>query len=112
MWTSWALDPFISFCLSYISPDFELKVIALKNKPFPGDKTNEAILESLDKTVEDWKLSRNVQMYALRDNGSNMKCAMNLSQTFIDFSCFAHSLQLAIHDAVNEIEGMQAMLSK
>ena len=105
------MDPFISFCLSYISLDFELKVIDLENKPFSVDKTGEAILESLDKTVEDWELPRNVQVYALRHYGSSIKCAMNLSQIFIDLSCFAHTLQLAIHDAANEIEGMQAMLS-
>ncbi len=112
LWTSRAQDPFISFCLSYISPDFELKMKPLENKPFPGEHTGECILESLEKTVDNWELPRNVPIYALRDNGSNMKSAMNLSQTFTDLSCFAHTLQLTINDAVNDVDGMQTMLSK
>ena len=112
LWTSRAQDPFISFCLSYVSPEFELKTFALENKPFPGEHTGESILESLDKTIDNWELPRTVPIYALRDNGSNMKSAMNLSQSFYDLSCFDHTLQLTINDAVSEIDGMQTVLSK
>ena len=112
LWTSRAQDPFISFCLSYVSPEFELKTFALENKPFPGEHTGESILESLDKTIDNWELPRTVPIYALRDNGSNMKSAMNLSQSFYDLSCFDHTLQLTINEAVSEIDGMQTVLSK
>ena len=112
LWTSRAQDPFISFCLSYVSPEFELKTFALENKPFPGEHTGESILEFLDKTIDNWELPRTVPIYALRDNGNNMKSAMNLSQSFYDLSCFDHTLQLTINDAVSEIDGMQTVLSK
>ena len=45
--------------------------------------TGEAILESLEKSIEDWSLPRPI--YALRDNGSNMRAAMNMSQNFMDY---------------------------
>ena len=37
---------------------------------------------------------------------------MNPSQSFYDLSCFDHTLQLTINDAVSEIDGMQTVLSK
>ncbi|XP_065664773.1 zinc finger BED domain-containing protein 4-like [Hydra vulgaris] len=99
LWTSRAQDPFIYFYLSYVSPEFELKTFALENKPFPGEHTGESILESLDKTIDNWELHQTVPIYALSDNGSNIKSAMNLSQSFYDLSCFDHTLQLTIDDA-------------
>ncbi|XP_065675700.1 zinc finger BED domain-containing protein 4-like [Hydra vulgaris] len=107
LWTSTAQDPFIYFCLSYVSPEFELKTFALENKPFPGEHTVKIILESLEKTIDNWELPRTVPIYALRDNGSNIKSAMNLSQSFYDLSCFDHTFQLTINDAVSEMDGMQ-----
>ncbi|XP_065652881.1 zinc finger BED domain-containing protein 4-like [Hydra vulgaris] len=73
LWTLRAQDPFIYFCLSYVSPEFELKTFALENKSFPGEHTGESILESLDKTIDNWELPRTVPIYVLRDNGSNIK---------------------------------------
>ena len=83
-WTSSFQDPFILFCLSYITCEFELRVIALENKPYLGDRDSiclgKAILKSLEKTIDEWELPCSIPVYALRDNGSNMKRAMNLSQ--------------------------------
>ncbi len=113
IWSSRSMESYISFCLIYLTADFELRSVALENKPFQSlSHTGEAILESLEKSLDDWSLPRNIPIYVLRDNGANMKSAMNLSQSFTDLCCFAHTLQLAIHDAISEIEGMQTMLGK
>ena len=85
----------------------------MENKAFLSDQdsihSGEAILESLEKTIEDWELPRSIPVYALRDNSSNMKRAIDLSQALFDLKCFAHNLQLAINDAVKEILGVQNM---
>ena len=116
LWTSCAQDLFISFCLSYITCEFELRVVALENKPFLGDHDSilsaETILESFEKAIDDEELLRSVLVYALKDNGSNMKLAINLSQALFDLGCFAYTFQLAINDTVKEIPGMQNMLTK
>ena len=112
-WSSRALESYISFCLVYLTGEFEMRSVALENKPFSSaSHTGEAILKSLEKSIDDWSLPRNLPIYVLRDNGSNMRAAMNLSQYFIDLPCFAHTLQLTINDTVSEIEGMQSMLTK
>ena len=56
----------------YITCEFELRLVALENKPFLGDQNSihsgEAILESLEKTIDDWELPRSISVYALSDN--------------------------------------------
>ena len=85
----------------------------LENKLFVAvSHTVEAILESLEKSIEDWSLPRAVPIYVLLDNSSNMRAAMNMSQNFMDLPCFAHTLQLSINDAVSKIEGMISMIAK
>ena len=108
IWSSRALDSYISFVLIYLTADFQMRSYTLENKPLVAmSYTGEAILESLEKSIEDWSL-----IYVLRDNGSNMRAAMNMSQNFMDLPCFAHTLQLSINDAVSEIEGMISMIAK
>lgn len=111
-WTSRAMDPFISFCLTYATDNFTLQTIGLENKPFAGSHTADSISDSLEKTIDDWELSRSVPIFSLRNNGSNMKAAMSRSQTFTDLNCFAHTLQLTIQDVVNEMDGVLTMLTK
>ena len=112
IWTSKAMDSFISFCLMYLTDNFIMKSIAIENKPFPGTNTADNISESLEKTIDDWELPRSVPTFGLRDNGANIKAAMSRSQSYSDLDCFAHTLQLAINDGIKEVDGMQAMLTK
>ena len=112
-WSSRALDSYISFCFIYLTADFQMQSYTLENKPFVAmSHMGEAILESFEKSIEDWSLPRAVPIYVLRDNGSNMRAAMNMSQNFMDLPCFGHTLQLSINDAVSEIEGMISMIAK
>ena len=72
----------------------------------------EAILESLEKSIEDWSLPKPVPRYVLQDNCSNMRAAMKTCQNFMDLPCFAHTLQLLINDAVLKTEGISNMITK
>ena len=85
IWSSRALVSYISFCLIYLTADFQMRSYTLENKPFVAmSHTGEAILESLEKSIEDWSLPRAAPIYVLRDNGSNMRAAMNMSQNVMD----------------------------
>ena len=52
-----------------------------------------------------------VPVFAVRENGSNIKSAI-CGSAYYDISCFAHTLQLAIRDAIDTCDGMKKMLSK
>jgi hypothetical protein len=110
-WTSSAMDPYISFTMSYLSADFSLHAVALENKPLTGSHTAEVILDSLEKSMESWNLPREIPIFCVRDNGANIKSAIRKSDWF-DLACFAHTLQLAIGDAKAASEGVENMLTK
>ena len=61
--------------------------------------------------METWNLPKTVPVYAVRDNGTNIKAAIK-KLVYQDIPCFAHTLQLAIGDAVDQSDGMKAMLIK
>jgi len=110
-WTSSAMDPYISFTLSYLTSDFILHAVALENKPLKCSHTAEAILDSLEKSMESWNLPQEIPVFCVRDNGKNIKAAIRRSEWY-DLACFAHTLQLAIGDAKAACDGVEAMLTK
>jgi hypothetical protein len=112
IWTSRKMDAYISFTVSYLTIDFKLRALALENKPITGSHTADAILESLEKAMEEWKLPENTPVFCVRDNGSNLKSAVKKFCSWYDVSCFGHTLQLAIADAIKECDGMVTMLNK
>lgn len=110
-WSSRSLDHYISFTVSYMTDDFVIRSIALENKPCSGSQTAECIIESLEQSMESWNLPTSVPIFAIRDNGSNLKAAIKRT-IYHDIPCFAHTLQLAIGDAIDASDGMKAMLAK
>lgn len=111
MWTSCSMDSYISFTISHLMNDFKLRPMALENKHFPGQHTVDAILESLEKCILDWKLPPGVPIFCVRDNGANLRAAVGRS-SWNDVPCFAHTLQLGIADAISASDGMTNMLQK
>lgn len=109
IWTSRAMDPYISFTVSYVTDQFRLKSFALENKHFPGSHTADRVLEELENCMEQWGLPTQIPIFCVRDNGSNIKAAVRNS-VWVDVACFAHTLQLAISDAIQAEEGMENML--
>ena len=59
----------------------------------------EYIAMKLSKILSDWNISREQVHCVLRDNGSNMIKAMD-EACLSSFGCFAHTLQLVIHDGL------------
>ena len=63
IWTWRAMDPFISFCLTYATDNFTLQTIALENKPFARSHTADSISDSIEKSINDWELSWSVPIF-------------------------------------------------
>ena len=110
-WSSRTLYKYLSFTISFINNDFALRTLALENKPISGNQTADVIIESLGRSMELWNLSKAVPVYAIRDNRSNIKSAIRGS-AYYDIPCFAHTLQLAIEDAVDAWDELKNMLIK
>ena len=57
-----------------------------------------------------WKISKERVHLVLRDNASNMDCAMK-DDYIVSFGYFAHSLQLVVHDGVLCQRGVSDLLA-
>jgi hypothetical protein len=56
-----------------------------------------------------WSLPADSVVFCVRDNAANMRAAVRGTDWY-DLPCFAHTLQLVIRDAINEVEGMSNMI--
>ncbi|KAJ8886246.1 hypothetical protein PR048_012455 [Dryococelus australis] len=91
LWTSRKQKSYISVTNHYLTHDFEMKNCALECSHFPGQHTGSAI-------------------YYKFDNARNM--SSTLTENHVEhLSCAAHSLQLAVSDAVVEV-GLDSLLKK
>lgn len=103
MWTSVAVESYISFTCHYFDEQFKLKNHALATQHFPGSHSAENILKVLTDLLATWDLrSLSVPIYVVTDNAKNYTCAISNS-SFQHVSCFAHMLQLVVGDAKKEL---------
>ncbi|XP_054283311.1 zinc finger BED domain-containing protein 4-like [Macrosteles quadrilineatus] len=109
-WTSRANDSFMSLTLHYLSKDFDYKSFVLGNKNITEAHTSLFLLGQLEEMVENWELPK-IPIYVLSDNAANIKAALDKS-SWERIPCFAHTLQLAIHDAESEVPGINEMCKR
>ena len=65
---------------------------------FPDEHTGELICSKCKEMLEGWEIEKE-QVHLICDNASNMVKAM-IEAAYPDLGCFAHTLQLIIHDGV------------
>ena len=94
LWTPCARDPFLSYTVHYISPDWELKNMCLCTHYIVEDHTGENLKVSFLENFEEWNLTDH-QVAITTDSGSNIKLACRLLG-WKRLPCFAHNLDLAI----------------
>ena len=64
-----------------------------------GSHTETCIAQKIEEILESWFISIDQVHVVLRDYGSNMVKAMKDAK-LRDLGCFAHTLQLVVHDGV------------
>ena len=64
-----------------------------------GSHTGAYIADKIKVLLESWSISTDQVHVILRDNGSNMVRTMK-DANLPDLGCFAHTLQLVVHDSV------------
>lgn len=89
----------LSLTAQWIDVDFNLIKAVLHSQEFTGSHTASAISEEFEKMFDKWKIDKSKVHAVVRDNARNMVKAMS-DMGLVSFGCVAHTLQLAIHDAV------------
>ncbi|XP_064475464.1 zinc finger BED domain-containing protein 4-like [Ornithodoros turicata] len=112
MWTSRANDSSISLTCHFLTPDFAMKRYLLNVRHFPEKHTGNNIAAALNSLCEEWGiLNEKYKLYIVTDNGRNIRAAVKKLK-LSERSCFAHTLQLAIHDAKQECSTLSTLCKK
>ena len=89
----------LSLTAHWLTDNFLKKSAVLHVQPSEDSHTGEYLAEVYKKMFSNWNISANQVHLVLRDNAANMAKAMR-EASLPSFGCFAHSLQLVVHDGV------------
>ncbi len=83
----------------------------LKASPLPGSHTGDAIRTKCDEMLHNWGIQKSHVHCFVVDNAANMKKAM-IDGGYTYMGCFAHTLQLVVHDGILSQRYVQDILAK
>ena len=92
-------ESLLSLTAHWISDTFQRTNVMLNASRIDGSHTGAYIAQKIKEILESWFISTYLVHVILRDNGSNMVRAMK-DASLPDLGCFAHTLQLVVHDGV------------
>ena len=91
-------DCLLSLTAHWISP-FERMTAVLHAQPIHGSHSGYNLCELYQSMLTKWNIASNQVHVVIRDNTSNMICAMK-DASYEHLGCMAHTLQLIVHDGV------------
>ena len=92
-------DSLLSVTAHWIDDNFQPLSAVLQAQSLEERHTREYIAMKLTKIMNEWEIDNSQVHCVVRDNGTNMVKALS-EAGFPDFGCFAHSLQLVVHDGL------------
>lgn len=104
-WTSSIGDPYITVTVHYVNKKMKMISRVLNTTYMPESHTAEHICKFLKEVAANWKISEKI-VCVVTDNAANMIAAVRATG-WKNETCFAHSLNLAVKDALefnNELE--------
>ena len=101
MWSSNTMEPYMSYTIHFIDPDWKLQSRCLQTLYVPKDHTAETLADGMNEILNEWQPSPSNQVCLTTDSGANIvKAASDLNWSWI--SCFGHNLHLAITYAMKD----------
>lgn len=100
MWTSRANESYVSFTCHFLTPTFQMKRFTLNTRHMAASHSAGNIAELLGDMCDEWEIPDDCQKYIVTDNGRNIRAAVR-RLPWTERPCFAHTLQLAINDAIS-----------
>ena len=99
MWTSRAVESYLTSTAHFINSDWKLESKVLQTKKMPERQTGENIAEVLCNAIKEWKIDERRIYAVVHDTASNMNLAIEKLGCG-DVPCFAHTLQLAVNNGL------------
>ncbi len=92
-------DSLLSLTAHWLTDSFKPQSAVLHAQTFPGAHTGEMICGRYTEMLKGWGIKKEQLHLIVRDNTANMVKAMR-DAGYPDLGCFAHTLQLIVHDGV------------
>ena len=112
MWTSRAMDAYISLTLHYIDSNWVLIKWVTNIRPFPERHFAENIEIELSDMINNLGLNGALAKFMTNDNGSNIVLVANNLECVHELRCVCYTCQLAVGETFKSVQGMQAILNK
>ncbi|XP_057694544.1 E3 SUMO-protein ligase ZBED1-like [Corythoichthys intestinalis] len=103
IWSSRAMEPYLSTSIHFIDGDFEMKSWCLQTSFFPQDNTGEAVAQGLREIITSWSLQEERLVCFTTSSQSNVAKAAALNE-WPRLECFGYRVHLAIENAMNDPE--------
>ena len=103
-------DSLLGFTAHWVDNKFQRRSAVLQAQELSERHTGEYIAIKITKMLSDWNISIPNVHVVIRDNGSNMVKAM-AEANLPNFGCFAHTLQLVVHDGLLSQRVVKDLLS-
>ncbi|KAL3190056.1 hypothetical protein MRX96_020382 [Rhipicephalus microplus] len=112
MWTSRANESYVSFTCHLLTPSFRMKRFTLNTRHMElVSHSAENIAQMLVEMCVEWEIPDGCRKYIVTDNGRNI-CAAVGRLPWTEHACFAHTLQLAINDAIFNTPSIDRLCKK
>ena len=103
-------DSLLGLTAHWVDENFQRKSAVLQAHSLDDRHTGEYVAMQLLKMLESWKVDPSKVYVIVRNNGSNLVKAME-EASLPGFGCFAHSLQLAVHDGLLSQRAVKDLLA-
>lgn len=94
----------------FISEDWEQHILVLSCENFNGSHSGSLISQKIFSSLNKWGIDRNKVHLVIRDSAANMKKGIR-DCDFDSESCFSHTLQLVINDALKSQRAVSDMIT-
>ena len=102
-WISRNNESFMAITIHFINENFKPTSILLDCAEFKARHTSKELAKELNRVVTQWNVKNKI-LVAVSDNASNIKCAIAEELKWKHFGCFAHTVNLIVHDALVILE--------
>ena len=103
-------DSLLSLTAHWLTDSFARKTVVLHIQLLEEAHTGVYLAEKLTDMLDSWEIPMNKVHLVLRDNGANMVKAMR-DASLPAIGCFAHTLQLVVHDGVLSQRAVNGLLA-
>ncbi|KAL3226469.1 hypothetical protein MRX96_024935 [Rhipicephalus microplus] len=111
IWASRANESYVSFTCHLPTPSFRMKQFTLNTRHMVVSHSAENIAQMLVEKCAEWEIPDSCRKYIVIDNGRNIRAAVR-RLPWTEHACFAHTLQLAIHDAISNKPSIDRLCKK